>query len=297
MPLVKAQCTSCGGVLEVDNSNDAAICPFCGMAYIVEKAINQYNAQGGSEYQKLLDAAHGFEKLEDYTKAYDMYLRITEEYPQCFDGWFGVWNISILSYISQGQLISPEMLNNYGYAMKTASENQKKLLNRKIQEYKRYVVTQTPVERARAYERQMARRNIVDETTVVNYVSEAVGYHLWMGDHLIKGLLCRGYDDGSYSTRIWDPEEYKEFRKNNGRAAKYNTTKEKDIFNVPENLNEKILISSISTMLREQGFGSIVVSIKYVNSHKAIIGKYSFWLKEQKYESERRKAIFISCTW
>ena len=43
MPLVKAQCTNCDGILEVDPSKDAAICPHCGTPYIVEKAINHYN--------------------------------------------------------------------------------------------------------------------------------------------------------------------------------------------------------------------------------------------------------------
>ena len=43
MSLIKAQCTNCNAVLDVDNSNDAAICPHCGTPYIVEKAINNYN--------------------------------------------------------------------------------------------------------------------------------------------------------------------------------------------------------------------------------------------------------------
>ena len=43
MPLVNAKCTNCGGVLQVDDSKEAAICPFCESAYIVEKAINNYN--------------------------------------------------------------------------------------------------------------------------------------------------------------------------------------------------------------------------------------------------------------
>ena len=42
MPFVKAQCTSCGAALEVDNAKEAAICPYCHMPYIVEKAINNY---------------------------------------------------------------------------------------------------------------------------------------------------------------------------------------------------------------------------------------------------------------
>ncbi|MBE6128130.1 MAG: hypothetical protein E7185_02530 [Erysipelotrichaceae bacterium] len=41
--LVPAVCTQCGGSLEVDPTTDAAVCPFCGTPFIVEKAINQYN--------------------------------------------------------------------------------------------------------------------------------------------------------------------------------------------------------------------------------------------------------------
>lgn len=43
MPLVNAKCTNSGANLKVDSSKDAAICEFCGSAYIVEKAINNYN--------------------------------------------------------------------------------------------------------------------------------------------------------------------------------------------------------------------------------------------------------------
>ena len=45
MALEKAQCTNCGGLLEVDQSKDAAICPFCNTPYIVEKAINLYKTE------------------------------------------------------------------------------------------------------------------------------------------------------------------------------------------------------------------------------------------------------------
>lgn len=42
MPFVQAKCTNCGANLQVDNSKEAAICPYCDSAYIVEKAINNY---------------------------------------------------------------------------------------------------------------------------------------------------------------------------------------------------------------------------------------------------------------
>ena len=42
MPLIKAQCTNCNGILNVDSTKDAAICPFCNTPYVIEKAINFY---------------------------------------------------------------------------------------------------------------------------------------------------------------------------------------------------------------------------------------------------------------
>lgn len=49
MPLIPAQCTNCGAELEVDSSKDAAICPYCNSAYVVEKAINNYNVTNNIE--------------------------------------------------------------------------------------------------------------------------------------------------------------------------------------------------------------------------------------------------------
>lgn len=43
MPLVQAKCTNCGANLEINNTLDAAVCPYCGAAFIVEKAVNNYN--------------------------------------------------------------------------------------------------------------------------------------------------------------------------------------------------------------------------------------------------------------
>ena len=42
MALVAAKCTSCGGILEVDNEKDTAICKYCGTPFIIEKAVNNY---------------------------------------------------------------------------------------------------------------------------------------------------------------------------------------------------------------------------------------------------------------
>ena len=43
MPFVQGKCENCGGILEVDSSLKAANCPFCGVAYVVQDSINNYN--------------------------------------------------------------------------------------------------------------------------------------------------------------------------------------------------------------------------------------------------------------
>ena len=45
MKFVPATCTKCGAALDVDPSQEAAVCPYCDTAFIVEKAINNYNLQ------------------------------------------------------------------------------------------------------------------------------------------------------------------------------------------------------------------------------------------------------------
>ena len=39
MALMEAKCTNCGGKLQIDNKKEAAVCPYCGSTFIVEKGI------------------------------------------------------------------------------------------------------------------------------------------------------------------------------------------------------------------------------------------------------------------
>ena len=41
--LVPAACPKCGGQLEVDPTQEAAVCKYCGTPFIVDKAIQNYN--------------------------------------------------------------------------------------------------------------------------------------------------------------------------------------------------------------------------------------------------------------
>ena len=86
MPLVKAQCTNCGGMLEVDSTKDAAMCPFCNTPYVVEKAINLFNVNNSNisvqnatiNMNSILDADTMFENWiingnDQYIKDYEYY--------------------------------------------------------------------------------------------------------------------------------------------------------------------------------------------------------------------------------
>ena len=43
--LVPAICTQCGATLEVDPSQETAVCKFCNTSFVIEKAINNYNVK------------------------------------------------------------------------------------------------------------------------------------------------------------------------------------------------------------------------------------------------------------
>ena len=111
MALVKAKCTSCGGILEIDNGKDAAICPFCGTPYVVEKAINNYitnnqfnignaefNIVGQNADARVNDAELLLHKLNDFDRAKAKYKEVVEKHPGDFRGYWGLVKIGMLQF-------------------------------------------------------------------------------------------------------------------------------------------------------------------------------------------------------
>lgn len=105
MPLVPAICTQCYAQIKVDSSKEAAICEHCGTAFIVDKAINNYNTTVNnnfhgatvhmhveSELDKLLRAAQTFENLGEYYTALTTYKKVCDNFPQEIKGWLGQMN-------------------------------------------------------------------------------------------------------------------------------------------------------------------------------------------------------------
>ncbi len=95
MPLIPCKCTSCGAVLKVNSENDAAVCEYCKMPFIVENAVNNYNVDlkgninvgeatinvTGANVDNLLLRAKDFESKKEYGQA-------LKYYEQCLDADF-----------------------------------------------------------------------------------------------------------------------------------------------------------------------------------------------------------------
>lgn len=94
MPLVKARCTSCDGELQVDSSKDAAVCPYCGTPYIVEKAINNYiinsNDALATSSDAYVDNGLTLLKLDETHKASEIFNEMTTKFPKDWRGWLGL---------------------------------------------------------------------------------------------------------------------------------------------------------------------------------------------------------------
>ena len=102
MPLVPAKCTQCGANITVDDSKDAAICEFCGTAFITEKVINNYQANitnnnvfygatvniAGPNLDNLYQIARRFRKNSNISEAAKYYNMILVEDPSSWEAFF-----------------------------------------------------------------------------------------------------------------------------------------------------------------------------------------------------------------
>ena len=100
MPLVQAKCTNCGANLQVESTKDAAVCENCGTAFIIEKAINEFNiakanisagvvnVQSGPSVDNLLKRAHDELSIGRLEEADAYCVRVLEYDPKNYLAWY-----------------------------------------------------------------------------------------------------------------------------------------------------------------------------------------------------------------
>lgn len=106
MPLVSAICTQCGARLKVDSDKEAVVCPYCETAFVVEKAINNYNSTNivnidtvhadvinvtdDSSRDNRAKSGETFIKLNDYASAEKVFAKLANDCPYDYRGWWGL---------------------------------------------------------------------------------------------------------------------------------------------------------------------------------------------------------------
>ncbi len=88
MPFVQAKCPECGGMLAVDDSKKAAVCQFCGEAFIVREAVNNYNTYNttNNNYNTTNQTSHNYSDgtvvnvYEDTNKDFVIEAGVLKEY-------------------------------------------------------------------------------------------------------------------------------------------------------------------------------------------------------------------------
>lgn len=149
MPVVQAKCTSCGANLQVDSSSDTAICPYCKSAYIVEKAINNYNTsvkidnlsadvvniQSENNIENQIKAAETFIQLRKYNKAIELLEPLTEKYPFDYRTWWGLVEAETQMFERINAVAYKSAIKYYEAASQIATGSDKENIDRIFSEY------------------------------------------------------------------------------------------------------------------------------------------------------------------
>lgn len=136
MSLVPALCTQCGAQLEVDSSQEAALCPHCHTPFITEKAINNYNTTNVTNIGSLhadvvqlsdersidnrVKSGDTFIKLEEFESARNIFESLIKECPYDYRSWMGMIRVCSKDYTDFN--ISRKELNNIEYLYANAKK-------------------------------------------------------------------------------------------------------------------------------------------------------------------------------
>lgn len=119
----KLKCELCGATEFIRTDEGLFKCKYCGCSYTLEQAqkiihVGDGPAMGNAELERLLKNAGIFIDQKRYADAYQVYRKITDEYPDKSSGWFGLVEVAMLQIFDtgcigiEGTLKDP--LNGYG---------------------------------------------------------------------------------------------------------------------------------------------------------------------------------------
>ena len=120
--LVPAICPKCGGALEVDDSQEAAVCKYCSTPFIAEKAINNYINQHNTYINsativskdtadRMFVKAIDLTKISKFQQAYDAFVEMSLEYPGDWRSWLGISLLRMHIKKSTALDIDPKVLS------------------------------------------------------------------------------------------------------------------------------------------------------------------------------------------
>ena len=182
MPFVQGKCENCAGILTVDTSQKAAICPFCGAAYVVQDSINYYNTTikvesmhanvvnitDESSSEARLKAGAAYLKIGKFDLAETEYLSVTKLAPQNHLGWLGLIEARTSNYTKRIKSASElKTLDSYSNSVITlASDGSGNVL---IEKWKNYLNSE---EAKNASEKEVLSQELTEQTNQLNALTD-----------------------------------------------------------------------------------------------------------------------------
>lgn len=110
------KCDFCSGPLIIDNSREFATCEFCGTKYTketVREKIQEIRGEvkisgavetftGNTEKERLVKNAETYIGIKEFGKALETYIKITQQFPEDYRGWWGIFTTPIEQYFFNG---------------------------------------------------------------------------------------------------------------------------------------------------------------------------------------------------
>jgi len=101
MPFLPVKCPNCGGNIELDDQREKGFCMYCGSQIVYKEAVQKMelsgvvSVKGVADKEKILQNAEIFVKLNEYKKASAILLRVTDDYPEDYRGWWQLAKFAI----------------------------------------------------------------------------------------------------------------------------------------------------------------------------------------------------------